>query len=70
MNVCHTCQDVLEHTCEGILSPGASPGNVSPVELGPHQQEEEPLHLLLRHHLTQVDGGSGGAGDPSKHLKG
>lgn len=64
-----TCQDVLEHAGQGVLSPGAPPGDVPSVELRPHQQEEEPLHLLLRHHLTQVDGGSGGAGDASEHLQ-
>lgn len=64
-----TCEDILQHTREGILSPRTPPGNVPPVEFSPNKQEEETFHLLLRHHLTQVDCGSGGAGDPSEDLK-
>lgn len=63
-----TCQDVLQHAGEGILSPGSSPGDVAPVEVCPHKQEQQTLQLLLRHHLTQVDCGSCGIGNPGKDL--
>lgn len=66
----HTCQNVLQHTRERILSPGTSPGDVPPVEVCPHKQEKQPLQLLFRHYLTQVDCGSGSICYPSKDLIG
>ena len=64
-----TGQDVLQHAGQGVLGPGPAPGDVPPVEVRPDQQQQQTLQLLLRHHLTQPDGGPRGVGDPGQHLQ-
>lgn len=64
-----TRQDVLQHAGEGVLCPGSAPGDVPPVEVCPHQEEQQTLQLVLRYHLTEVDGGPRGIGYPGQHLQ-